>query len=178
MRRFIIIALTIICLTCGLVGVDATRNGIRSSGLDFWNYFAESDQLESVAVKSRNLDCEIEEQNQRGQRTNLVAINLCNGDIVVKDAIESIQTLLQNSSFKDVDLRACYIFAGYLRPDAAERDTYACFLLLTIKSLRLGAVQSGDRISAAFFSDRLMPIYKEVKAQSPGLLSTILEPRD
>jgi hypothetical protein len=176
MRRFAIIALTIVCLTCSLVGVNETMKKIRYTGLDFWNYFAESNRLECESEKSRDLDCELEVLNQWSQSTNSVAISLCNGQITINDAIDSVRTLLANSPYKGADLRTCYITSGYLRADAAERDTSACFLLLAIKSLQRGAEQTGDKTSAAFFSEHLIPIFKEAKAQSQCLSPTILDP--
>jgi hypothetical protein len=177
MRRYIIIALAIICLTCGFIGVDAiTTNGIRSSGLDFWNCFAESAQLESMTEKSRDLDGKIKEQKRRSEMINSIAITICNGHITLSDGIELIHRLLENSPYKRVDLRTGYIYAHYLRPEATERDVYACFLLITIKSLQLTSEIKGDRTSAAFFSDRLIHSYEEIVADSQGLLPAILDP--
>jgi hypothetical protein len=177
MRRFIIIPLAITSVTCGLLGIDAlARHGTDSSGLDYWNYFDESDRFKTVTENGRDLDCELQKINQRREMINLVAISLCNGRISVGDAISSTQALVQNSSYNCVHIRTVYISFRYLQPNAAERDTFACFLLLWIKRMQVATEQSGDKTSAIFLSDRLIKIYGEMKVQSLELLPAILDP--
>jgi hypothetical protein len=146
-------------LPVALLGV-----AIAFVGGDFWNLGTEADRLKDERGKGEKLDQTLERVHKRFEAIDRIAFNLCEGHIMLDEALDLMGNFAQFDPEWFAQLQISYRQSNgnFLLSD---RDVLAIYLNLKIVSMLDRARFFDDESRAAAITDRLAHLEKETQLQ-------------